>query len=316
MNSFDVLIQKTTQKNTRFFILDTKGLGHKYDDQDFYKYSWSPRRYNLVRSGDVFIYRRPNLKSKKTSFYFFGAGIIGPIKNIGNDLIQAEIINPIVFDNYLYPIDLINFKWTFKQKTRDDWQYFFNQYGMMQIDQLDFIGLIQMQFTHKKEIMSVYDEIDKELEVSLYQQIHNENYRVEDKIVTQKVRGSAQAIFAKEVKGNYLNRCCITGINTQRLLIASHIIPWSKDESNRLNPANGLCLSPLFDKAFDLGLLTINPEKRIIISKIVGKDKALSEYFSEFDGRKINASVLIPPKEEFLLWHNTNVFEKHQEIRL
>jgi putative restriction endonuclease len=310
MNSFDTLINKSNQPGVKFFILDTKGVGHKYDDQDFLKYSWSPKRYNLVKSGDVFIYRRPNTKSQRESFYFFGAGIIGSINNITSELVQAEIINPVIFDNYLYPIDLINFKWAFKQKKRDDWQHFFNQYGMMQIDRLDFIGLIQMQFNSIKNIMDAYEEIDKDLEVSLYKQIHQENYKVEDKLITQKVRGSAQAIFAKEVKGNYLNRCCITGINTKRLLIASHIIPWSEDSNNRLNPANGLCLSPLFDKAFDLGLITINPEKKIIISKSIQKDKYLNDYFNHFEGNKIFSSVAIPPKPEFLKWHNEHVFEK------
>lgn len=314
MTPFDTLINKSSQSDVNFFILDTKGIGHKYDDQDFVKYSWSPKRYNRVKSGDLFIYRRPNTKSQRESFYFFGAGIIGKINNITSELVQAEIINPVIFDNYLYPIDLINFKWGFKQKSRDDWQYFFNQYGMMQIDRSDFISLIQMQFNSKKEILAAYEEIDKELEVSLYKQIHQENYKVEDKLLTQKVRGSAQAIFAKEVKGNYLNKCCVTGINTQRLLIASHIVPWSEDQNNRLNPANGLCLSPLFDKAFDLGLITITPEKKIVVSKYIQKDKYLNEYFTTFNGRKIFSSVLIPPNPEFLKWHNNNTFEKVYKI--
>ena len=110
MTPFDTLINKSTQSDVNFFILDTKGIGHKYDDQDFVKYSWSPKRYNRVKSGDLFIYRRPNTKSQRESFYFFGAGIIGKINNITSELVQAEIINPVIFDNYLYPIDLINFK--------------------------------------------------------------------------------------------------------------------------------------------------------------------------------------------------------------
>jgi len=40
------------------------------------------------------------------------------------------------------------------------------------------------------------------------------------------------------------------------LLIASHIVPWSKDKQNRLNPRNGLCLSALHDKAFDRGMIS------------------------------------------------------------
>src|SRR5690606_3656303 len=49
-----------------------------------------------------------------------------------------------------------------------------------------------------------------------------------------------QGFFRTTVLTSYLNSCCITGINIPDLLIASHIIPWSKDEKNRVNPCNGL----------------------------------------------------------------------------
>ena len=49
------LYKQSILKDTRFFILDTRGVGHKYDDEDFKKYSWSPKQYNRVRTGDLFI---------------------------------------------------------------------------------------------------------------------------------------------------------------------------------------------------------------------------------------------------------------------
>jgi putative restriction endonuclease len=309
MDQLDLLLKKATSIDVRFFILDTRGVGHKYDDEDFKKYSWSPKQYNRVRPGDLFIYRRPNAKSIRESFYFFGAGVVGPIEKIDADIVQTTILNPLIFSNYLQPIELINFKWTFKEKIRDDWQYFFNQYGMMEIHQMDFIGLLKLQYSYKPQLHEIYEEIDEQLEVNFYQQIYQKNFRVEDKLMTVKVRGSAQSIFAKEVKGNYFNKCCITGINTKELLIASHIIPWHKDENNRLNPANGLCLSPLFDKAFDLGLLTVKPDYRVEVSTIIKRDKNLYDYFSMFNGRKIANNVRIPPDLSLLDWHNNNVYK-------
>jgi putative restriction endonuclease len=62
-----------------------------------------------------------------------------------------------------------------------------------------------------------------------------------------------QSVFRKIILATYNNTCCITRINNADLLIASHIIPWSKDEKNRLNPMNGLCLNALHDRAFDKG---------------------------------------------------------------
>jgi putative restriction endonuclease len=67
-----------------------------------------------------------------------------------------------------------------------------------------------------------------------------------------------QCIFRTIMLATYNNSCCITGISNTELLIASHIVPWSKDEKNRLNPMNGLCLNALHDKAFDCGLITIS----------------------------------------------------------
>ena len=57
---------------TQYFILDTKGEGNQ-GDVDFIKYQWSRSKYNLVKEGDLFLYRRPRDASETNKFYFFGA---------------------------------------------------------------------------------------------------------------------------------------------------------------------------------------------------------------------------------------------------
>ncbi len=83
-------------------------------------------------------------------------------------------------------------------------------------------------------------------------------------VIKQRVN---QNVFRNMVLNNYDFRCAITGINVPELPIASHIIPWAENEENRLNPENGICLSPLYDKAFDKGFIGISPEYRVLISK-------------------------------------------------
>ena len=56
--------------------------------------------------------------------------------------------------------------------------------------------------------------------------------QVRETIVKTRVN---QSFFRKVVLSSYENKCCITGIETSELLIASHTIPWSKDEKNREN---------------------------------------------------------------------------------
>ncbi|MDW8310784.1 MAG: HNH endonuclease signature motif containing protein, partial [Verrucomicrobiales bacterium] len=63
---------------------------------------------------------------------------------------------------------------------------------------------------------------------------------------TVKVRRGRQ-FFRQAVLTSYEVRCCISGINVPRLLVASHIKPWGKFPSERLNPRNGLYLSALHD---------------------------------------------------------------------
>ncbi len=79
-------------------------------------------------------------------------------------------------------------------------------------------------------------------------------------------RRVGQDFFRRAVLGNFNNHCCATGVTETRLLVASHIVPWAADAANRLNPANGLCLAATHDRAFDAGLITLDPEWRWRVS--------------------------------------------------
>lgn len=60
-----------------------------------------------------------------------------------------------------------------------------------------------------------------------------------------------QSFFRRRILSAYEFQCCVTGLKVRELLVASHIVPWSQDATNRLNTRNGLCLNPLHDRAFD-----------------------------------------------------------------
>lgn len=123
-----------------------------------------------------------------------------------------------------------------------------------------------------------------------------------------------QSVFRQMVLANYSSKCAITGINIPDLLFASHIIPWSKNEKERLNPENGICLSPLYDKAFDKGLIGIDTGYKIILSENLKKQKELnfySRYFSVFENIKITEPLKYLPKKEFLEFHLDTIFNKN-----
>lgn len=62
--------------------------------------------------------------------------------------------------------------------------------------------------------------------------------------------------------------CAVTPCPESSVLIASHIVPWSRcrTKAERLSPANGLLLSPNLDKLFDRGLITFDENCRIVFS--------------------------------------------------
>ncbi len=117
-----------------------------------------------------------------------------------------------------------------------------------------------------------------------------------------------QNIFRTIIMANYNYKCCITGIANPELLIASHIMPWSDDEKNRLNPMNGIALNALHDKAFDAHLITISADDYTIqVSNIFKKKEnslSIKQNFLAFEGKQIYLPDKFLPNKEFLKKHN------------
>lgn len=116
-----------------------------------------------------------------------------------------------------------------------------------------------------------------------------------------------QSLFRKMVLTNFNNKCCITGIMQPELIVASHILPWSKDKGNRLNPKNGLALNPLHDKAFDCGLITITTDLKIKVSSSFLKNQdvpSIKQNFIDYDGKPLIEPQKFFPDIEFIKVHN------------
>jgi predicted restriction endonuclease len=122
-----------------------------------------------------------------------------------------------------------------------------------------------------------------------------------------------QQFFRQAVLNAYDIRCCISGINVPRLLIASHIKPWGKFPAERLNPRNGLCLSTLHDAAFDDGLITLDNSLKVLLSKNLRKffpQPVLEQNFVPFEGKPIRLpDKLAMPDSDFLRYHREVLFQ-------
>lgn len=135
--------------------------------------------------------------------------------------------------------------------------------------------------------------------------------RVGEDRATQTTTRIGQNFFRTAVLSAYNGRCCITGLSLPTLLVASHIVPWSHDSANRVNPRNGLLLSALHDKAFDSGFITIRDDMTVQVSRnhSVSNDQFFSESIENYGGKVISLPEKFIPDREFLSYHREHIFE-------
>ncbi|MDD5209841.1 MAG: HNH endonuclease [Elusimicrobiales bacterium] len=121
-----------------------------------------------------------------------------------------------------------------------------------------------------------------------------------------------QGFFRKMILNNYDTQCCITGLNIPDVLRASHIVAWAEDEENRLNPANGLCLSATYDTAFDRFLITFDENYRMLLHPRLEKyysNRAFQDVFKSYEGRQLTMPKRFVPSQKFLDIHRKMTFK-------
>jgi len=115
-----------------------------------------------------------------------------------------------------------------------------------------------------------------------------------------------QGLFRENLVRYWKARCAITGLSLTALLRASHIKPW-RDSNNweRLDPFNGLLLSPAYDAAFDAGLISFDDNGKIIFSKKLTADN------SKVLGLSTNAQLAHLDQKHllYLAHHRSSVFQ-------
>lgn len=168
---------------------------------------------------------------------------------------------------------------------------------------------------HREELASEYDRIRTQLQGHELVTADDDLIKTPpglDGVRLTKYRKN-QSFFRESVLSAYNGACCITGINDARLLVASHIQPWAecKNGEDRTKTENGLCLSALYDRAFDKGLFTVDTKFKIKLSPSL-KDHLTTEvynqYFALLDNRQISLPSRGKPAVEFLAYHNGYVF--------
>jgi putative restriction endonuclease len=122
-------------------------------------------------------------------------------------------------------------------------------------------------------------------------------------------------LFKKLVPQIYNNHCSFTGMQINStfnysFIDACHIIPFSESQNDKI--VNGIALCPNMHRAFDRGLLSIDGDYRILVSRHIQENEAHPYGFKQLEGRLISlpAQENHHPDLSALAWHRDRVFKK------
>ncbi len=103
--------------------------------------------------------------------------------------------------------------------------------------------------------------------------------------------------------------CSVSGLSNLNLLKASHIKPWRDcNNSERLNPLNGLLIHPTLDHLFDMGFITFDAKGMIRVSRLLSKsDLEVLNIEKKLKLKKIPIGLM-----KYMEFHRNNVFKDSQ----
>lgn len=120
------------------------------------------------------------------------------------------------------------------------------------------------------------------------------------------VRSSTwQNYFKNQLFKLWGSSCLVTDIKNENLLIGAHIKPWAKSsDEEKIDPYNGLLLSPNADKLFEIGLISFQDNGSMMIYDKIN--------LSELKKLGIENKIKIDFKEKnliYLKYHRENKFK-------
>lgn len=198
----------------------------------------------------------------KKDFYKLWEERFNLVNSINNEIINFEIENQV---NITGPRGYIN--------SSDE------NYNLLRIVALPKISSINIMYVYSSNFGAMYywklfvnfselenNKLSPNQSISsCNSQIINNKITEQESIILSRV---GQGAFRNGLLHEFKNSCPITQINDERLLIASHIKPWAVSNNyERLDPKNGLLLSPLYDKLFDCGFISFTNKKELLVSK-------------------------------------------------
>ena len=115
-----------------------------------------------------------------------------------------------------------------------------------------------------------------------------------------------QGIFRTDVIALW-GGCAVTGCSSETVLVASHILPWNlATNSERLDPCNGLLLTPNLDKLLDRFWISFNDDGSILLSRNLTSETKSILGVTE----KTKLRFVLPPMQAYLKRHRREFLRK------
>ena len=161
-----------------------------------------------------------------------------------------------------------------------------------------------IKFVEYRDVNYIVNDIKNSFKRKIHRDISVEE---KDKYIesTINIRNPGiQRRFRNELLDVFDGKCALCDINDKRLLIASHIIPYSKciNKSDLYESYNGLLLCTIHDALFDKHLITFLESGKIRISKSL--DKSLYSFFNINNEMILKEKYLTEQRKKTLMIHN------------
>jgi len=197
-------------------------------------------------------------------FWYSGEGQIGDMKFTGGN---KSVLNHQVDEKKIY---------LFEKSKKSGWWMFIDE---LQLVNYEYYNTGDTEGNERKGIkfkllsiskeLSIEDKIVTPLPKRKYN--HNRPNRTQRRgLVNSRV---GQGYYRQQILDKWNNRCGVTGSNLEKILISSHIVPWKdSNDFEKLDPENGILLSPTLDGLFDKYLISFEDTGKIIISNKIDKE--------------------------------------------
>jgi hypothetical protein len=121
-------------------------------------------------------------------------------------------------------------------------------------------------------------------------------------LVTSRV---GQGYYRQQIREKWGSTCPVTGVQITGILIASHIVPWSEStDQERLDPNNGILLSPNIDSLFDRHLVSFTSAGNMVVSPKISKDELISLGIDSNAKIPVNDEMIVYLERHFLKFKN------------